>query len=85
MLLVDVCSACVEAELQISAAFIPGRIAETHVGQVAKRICSAVGSISKKSGLVSAPVAKLTAELGETWWQCCAFGLVWSSVLKFEI
>ena len=54
-----------EAELQIAAAFIPGRIAEAHVGRVAKSILTATSSVSEKSGLISTPIAKLTAELGE--------------------
>ena len=55
-----------EADLQVAAAFLPGRIAESHIGSVAKHLVSAVGRISERAGLLSTPVARLTAELGET-------------------
>ena len=51
-----------EAELQLSAGFIPGKVAEAHVGVVASHIISAISGL----GLFGDPVAELTKQLGET-------------------
>ena len=51
----------------MAAAFLPGRVADSHVTAVAKHLVSVVGSVSEKAGLMSSPVARLTGELGETW------------------
>ena len=67
-----------EAELQVASAFLPGRIAESHVSQAAHHLVSVVGSVSERAGLLTAPVARLTQELGEAW-----LGLANSFVLFF--
>lgn len=52
----------------MAVAFLPGRIADSHITTVARNLVSAVGSVSERAGLLSSPVARLTGELGETWW-----------------
>ncbi len=54
-----------KAQLQIASAFLPGRIAETHVSLIAKHLVHAVGTVSEQTGLISRPVAVLTKKLGE--------------------
>ena len=56
-----------EAKLQVSAAFIPGRICESHVAMVAKKVLKTVSDVTAMTGVVSKPVAFLTAQLGEPW------------------
>jgi len=56
-----------KADLQVAVAFLPGRIADSHIATVARHLVSAVGSVSERAGLLSSPVARLTGELGETW------------------
>ena len=54
-----------QAELQIAASFLPGRVADSHVTMIAKHLVSAVSSVAEKIGLVGTPVALLTRQLGE--------------------
>ena len=54
-----------QAQLQVEAAFLPGRIAENHISLIAKHLLRVVGSVSKSTGMVSGPVAALTKRLGE--------------------
>jgi hypothetical protein len=67
VILFEFCCLTSKADLQVAAAFLPGRIADSHVGTVAKHLVAVVGSVSEKAGLLPSPVARLTSELGETW------------------
>ena len=54
-----------KAQLQIAASFLPGRIADAHVSQVARHLVGALSLVTQKTGLVGKPTALLTRELGE--------------------
>ena len=54
-----------EAQLQIAVSFLPGRIADSHVSQVARHLTTAMSLVSERTGLIGKPTALLTRELGE--------------------
>lgn len=54
-----------EAKLQVAASFLPGRICESHISQVAKKLLEVVSHVTFSTGVVSRPVAQLTEKLGE--------------------
>jgi hypothetical protein len=54
-----------KAQLQIAASFLPGRIADAHVSQVARHLVSALSLVSERTGLLGRPAALLTRQLGE--------------------
>jgi hypothetical protein len=54
-----------EARLQVAAAFLPGRICDSHVSLLAKRLLQAIGHITAVTGAVSQPAAYLTEKMGE--------------------
>ena len=58
-------NSCYQAELQIAASFLPGRVADSHVKLIAHHLVSAVSSVAEKVGLFGKPVAMLTSQLGE--------------------
>ena len=72
-----------EADLQIAASFLPGRIADSHITLVAKHLVSMLSSVSEKTGLVGKPVALLTRELGEPCLHWCHLATSPSSLVSF--
>lgn len=54
-----------EAKLQVAVAFLPGRICESHVSLLAKKLLKTISDVTAAAGVVSRPVAFLTEQLGE--------------------
>lgn len=54
-----------QAKIQVASAFLPGRVCESHVALVARKIVALIGSVTAETGVVSRPIATLTSKLGE--------------------
>lgn len=57
----------IDASLQVAAAFLPGRIAASHVQVVARHLVKVVAQVAQGCGLLTDPAAELTRQLGEIW------------------
>jgi len=55
----------VDSELQVTSAFLPGRLAANHIQVVARYLLRAVSSIAKQSAMMTNAAAMLTRELGD--------------------
>lgn len=56
----------VDSELQVTSAFLPGRLAANHIQVVARYLLKAVSSIAKQSAMMTNAAAMLTRELGDS-------------------
>ena len=55
----------IDSELQVTSAFLPGRLAANHIQVVARYLLRAVSSIAKQSQMMNNAAAMLTQELGD--------------------
>lgn len=72
----------VDAELQLASAFLPGRVASSHIQTVARHLLKLVSSIAAKCSLMADAAAGLTQELGETrfhYWSYFLLFRVWAA------
>ncbi len=54
-----------DANLQVAAAFLPGRIPERQIKTVASHLARAIGLVSENAGMVQRPVRLITEQLGD--------------------
>lgn len=59
-------SPLVDAELQVAASWLPGRVANAHVHVIAKYLVGAVSSVAGACGLMTDAAAALAGQLGKT-------------------
>ena len=55
----------IQAKLQVASAFLSGKICESQISQVAKKLLKVVGQVAASSRVMSKPVAYLTEQMGE--------------------
>lgn len=57
----------VDSDLQVTCAFLPGRIAGSHIQTIARFVLGVASSIATKCQLMKNSAPALTKALGDTW------------------